>query len=171
MSIHTAEQAIKVLDRFEFYSDGGVQVAPAANEFHEALVFLKDLLGIKEPAAIQFGPRFAIMTKERRHQGHVFAAQPTGLFAEIGEDVIRLTGDCWGKSVDITFKVGDTVEYDSYNLRYLGVIVKITPKAVTIRPQYSTSVKRLDLYGFAWRNHNFDLEQALTENAETRNYI
>lgn len=80
---------------------------------------------------------------------------------------IRIYGVYNGKPFDITFKLGDTAEYDSYNLKYLGSIQGITDKGVLIKPKYSNSNKRLDLYTFCWRNYNFDLERINAENTET----
>ena len=54
------------------------------------------------------------------------------------------------------FRVGDTAEHDSYNLRYLGTIRSITAKSVVIRPAYGSSTKRLNFDAFSWRNWNFD---------------
>jgi hypothetical protein len=68
---------------------------------------------------------------------------------------------------DVTFKVGDTAEWGSYNLRYLGTIVSITPRSVVIDrgPCYSQKV-RLKHEQFAWRNEGFDLEKVRRENYE-----
>jgi hypothetical protein len=80
---------------------------------------------------------------------------------------IRIYGVYAGRPFDITFRMGDTAEYDSYNLKYLGAIQGITDKGVLIKPRYSNSNKRLDLYTFCWRNYNFDLERITAENTET----
>jgi hypothetical protein len=67
---------------------------------------------------------------------------------------------------DLTFKIGDWAEYDSYNLTYCGHITKIGPKTVTILHEYSTiTVTRLDLYTFCFRNHDFDIERIREHNA------
>jgi len=167
------EQAVAVLETFEFYMDGGVRRAPEANEFDTALKAIKNALGIVPPPATIWGDKFEIRSKDRKHRGQVYAGQPTGMFAEISKDrqQIRLSGAYWSKTVDITFKVGDMVEYDSYNLRYLGTIQSITEKRVLVKPRYGSGNKSMDLNGFAWRNHNFNLEQAHAENAETSMYI
>lgn len=115
--------------------------------------------------------KIEIRSKDRKRFGKTYPGQPSGMFAEITKDSIHLTGSYNGKTVDISFKVGDTVEYDSYNLRYLGVIEKITGKRITVQPRYGAARKSMDLYGFAWRNHNFNLEQANAENFETSHYI
>lgn len=69
------------------------------------------------------------------------------------------------------FRIGDQAEYDSYNLSYLGEIVAITEKTVTIRPKYETKTRRLSLDTFAWRNWDFNLEETMKQNAETSMYI
>jgi len=115
--------------------------------------------------------KIEIRSKDRKRFGQVYPGQPSGMFAEITKDSIHLTGAYCGKPVDITFKVGDTVEEDSYNLRYLGKILKITEKCVTVEKEYGGGIRRMDLYSFAWRNRNFNLEQAQNENAETSMWI
>lgn len=70
-----------------------------------------------------------------------------------------------------TFKIGDTAEYDSYNLSYTGVITSITEKTVTIRPRSATRQRRLSIDSFSWRNWNFDAERIARENSETMMYI
>lgn len=69
----------------------------------------------------------------------------------------------------VSFKMGDIAEYDSYNLVYTGVITGITDKSVTIQKTYGSQVKkhRLSLHEFCWRNYNFDLDRVNRENAET----
>ena len=67
---------------------------------------------------------------------------------------------------DKTFKIGDWAEYDSYNLRYIGQIVSIGEKTVTIRKQYNQETVCLSLAKFAWRNDDFDLAKIEKYNAE-----
>lgn len=74
-------------------------------------------------------------------------------------------------SEPVYFKIGDIAEYDSWNLVYLGEIVSITEKTVTIQPKYENKKYRLKLEQFAWRNYDFDLERINKENFETRMYI
>ncbi len=116
-----------------------------------------------------------VTRKVRTRFGQKYGGQDSGMMARIGKRdgvaFIHLTGSYNDKAVDITFKVGDTVEYDSYNLRYLGVIEKITDKRITVQPRYGARRKSMDLYSFAWRNYNFKLEEALEENAQTSMYI
>jgi hypothetical protein len=81
------------------------------------------------------------------------------------------------KPTSILFKVGDVAEYDSYNLSYIGLIVGITEKTVTIQPDYqknsnySDAVKRLKLEDFCWRNWDFNIEKKVKENSITMMYI
>lgn len=115
--------------------------------------------------------KFEIKTKARKRWGQTYPAQPTGLFAEIIDGTLHLTGTYSNRPVDIKFKVGDVAEYDSYNLHYLGTITKITEKCVTIEPRFGGRTRRLDLYAFAWRNYDFDFERISAKNAETSMYI
>jgi hypothetical protein len=79
---------------------------------------------------------------------------------------IRIYGVYCGKPYDVTFELGGQAEYDSFNLKYLGKIVGITDKGVTILPRYSGGgTKRLDLYTFCWRNCRFDLDAITAHNA------
>jgi hypothetical protein len=67
------------------------------------------------------------------------------------------------KAYDRTFRVGDSAEYDSHNLHYLGTIVGIGAKTVTIAEDDGRrSQHRLSLYDFSWRNRDLDL-RALAE--------
>lgn len=66
---------------------------------------------------------------------------------------------------DITFRIGDTAEYDSYNFIYTGKIVSITEKSVTFETREGK--KRLSLPQFAWRNFDFNLQRVESENAQT----
>jgi hypothetical protein len=68
------------------------------------------------------------------------------------------------KETSTKFMLGDFAEYDSYNLSYIGEIVSITEKTVTIRPQYETTKRRLSLSDFCWRNYNFNLEKTKADN-------
>lgn len=79
---------------------------------------------------------------------------------------IRLYGKMFGKPFSIKFNVGDVAIYDSYNLIYLGTIIQITEKCVTIKPRYSNRVKRLKLAVFASKNYDFNLERVERHNRE-----
>lgn len=158
MQILTIEQAINVLDKFEFFSDGGIRRSPDESEFVAALALIKDYVGYEAP--------LPIVSKARVHRGQNYGGDHTGMFAQFsknedGKTVVHLTGRYgnW-KDVDIKFTEGDTAIYDSYNFDYLGTIEKITDKAVTIKPNHGSRTKRLDLATFANRNHDFSLEKS-----------
>lgn len=89
---------------------------------------------------------------------------------------IRLYGDdCGTRSVptpfDKTFKIGDWAEYASYNLTYIGQIVAIGEKTVTIRHEHGEAKSRLSLDRFAWRNWDFDLDKIRERNSNELYYI
>ena len=65
-----------------------------------------------------------------------------------------------------TFRVGDTVEYDSYNYSYTGVIVSIGKKTVTVDPGRGSQKRRLTFHTFNWRNWNFNAEEIARKNGE-----
>lgn len=71
------------------------------------------------------------------------------------------------KPTSVEFKIGDTAEYDSYNLSYMGTIVGITEKTVRIKPRHETSTRMLKLGDFCNRNWDFNLEKKMAENQET----
>jgi hypothetical protein len=65
---------------------------------------------------------------------------------------------------DLTFKIGDRAEYDSYNFRYTGTIVAIGEKTITIEEKYKNGNEhparhRLSLENFADRNWDFNAEE------------
>ena len=70
---------------------------------------------------------------------------------------------------DLTFRIGEYAEYDSYNLKYTGPILSIGKKTVTI--QGTSGRTRLTLHEFSWRNEDFDAEKISAENATTMMYI
>ncbi len=77
------------------------------------------------------------------------------------------------QSYDVTFKLGETAEYDSYNLSYYGAIVAISAKTITIREPYGSQARnrRLTLSEFNWRNFNFDVAKESARNSDTLMYI
>ena len=109
-----------------------------------------------------------VLTKAVTRDGVKFPPQETRYAISFNDDKsITIYLDRIQKT---TFRVGDIAEYDSYNLRYLGEITKITQKAITVVSHKGSSIEathRLSLYEFCWRNDNFDLEAARAENAET----
>ena len=68
-----------------------------------------------------------------------------------------------------TFKLGDTAEYHSYNLSYLGNVIAIGGKTVTI--DAGNRRCRLSIYEFSWRNRHLDLAKTIARNQDTLNYI
>lgn len=66
---------------------------------------------------------------------------------------------------DRTFKIGDIVEYDSWNLSYTGEIIAITPKTVLVESHGQRY--RMNLWKFSWRNWNFNLQKTAERNADT----
>lgn len=73
-----------------------------------------------------------------------------------------------------SFRIGDTAEYDSYNLRYTGRITKITDKTVQITAYPGTQSERrhnLSLYEFCYRNYDFNAEKVAAHNANEMMYI
>jgi len=102
---------------------------------------------------------------------------------------IKVTNTENGKSA--SFNMFDLAEYDSYNLSYLGHIIGITEKTVTIVEEHcynkwkaiqageytkknewdGPAIHRLKLDSFAWRNYDFNLEKTRKDNHETSMYI
>lgn len=80
-----------------------------------------------------------------------------------GTNTNHVDGD---KPYDITFKVGDTVAVGSYNFTYLGKIVAIGEKTVTVQEELGGKITRLDLYTFDHRNHDFNLDETNRRNAD-----
>ena len=113
-----------------------------------------------------------IKTKARKRFGQVYPAQVTGTFAEVERNKsIRIYGKYSNRDFDKTFKMGESAEYDSFNLTYYGEIVGISNKTVQIKESHGGRIHRLDLYTFMWRNHNFDVDAAFEHNANERMYI
>lgn len=110
-----------------------------------------------------------VMTLKRTHFGKVYPAQETEYSVEVDKN----------QSISIfkndkllnTFGMGDSAEYDSYNLSYYGEIVGISEKSVSIKEQYGSKVHRLDMHKFCWRNYNFNEAQASSENFDIMLYI
>lgn len=113
-----------------------------------------------------------VYTKQYKKFGVVYVPQPTEYRYEIKDNTITIKREGDFASDPISFSVGDYAEYDSYNLSYIGPIVKITDKTITIACQYDiTNIRRLCLHEFCWRNYNFNLDKTTKENLETSYYI
>ena len=119
-----------------------------------------------------------IATKPRSVRGEVYPAHvAAGHQAEIhiGEKITLFgvekvypygASEPESKSYRVEFKIGDMAEYDSYNLAYLGKVVAITEKTISIQPNVGSKVHRLSLYEFDMRNHDFNLEEVRKRNSD-----
>jgi len=67
---------------------------------------------------------------------------------------------------DRTFKVGDRAAYGSHNTIYMGKIVGISDKTVTIQPDGSNKKIRMNLWEFCWRNHAFNHDDSEWRNSK-----
>ena len=107
------------------------------------------------------------------HHGHHIELTPGVSVRVFGKDMrfSKETKKFEETNYSVTFKVGDTAVYDSYNYKYLGTVEKISAKTITIRPEIGGGVKRLDLYTFSRKNSFFDLEAIQIGNAETSQTI
>jgi hypothetical protein len=112
-----------------------------------------------------------VLTKGHTHFGVIHP--PINTEYEIDQNGKQIT--IWKNGVQHrTFKIGDTAEYDSYNLSYTGVIDKITSKCVTIIAHKGSSIEkthRLDMNKFCWRNYNFDAVKTAEENSNISMYL
>lgn len=102
----------------------------------------------------------------RKHKGAVSHGQHA--LVEPGKRVVL-----WGldrnntaglRPYRIEFKIGDTAEYDSWNLVYTGEIVAIGEKTITIKAHGRKH--RLSIYLFNSKNHDFDLAAIQKRNSE-----
>ncbi len=66
----------------------------------------------------------------------------------------------------IEFKIGDSAEYDSYNLSYTGTIVAIGAKTVSIQQDRGGKITRLSIHEFNWRNNDFDAVKIAEKNSD-----
>ena len=117
-----------------------------------------------------------VFTKARKRYGMVYPAQPTKYAVDLNKakDLIAIyeDGRCTAR-----FHLGDPAEYGSYNLRYLGKIIQISEKTITIEEPYNMYGKdhgrrhRLDMHEFCWRNSGFNLAEATKHNMEESYYI
>lgn len=66
------------------------------------------------------------------------------------------------------FRTGDPCVYDSWNLKYVGTIIAIGPKTVSVQHGFKRQpeVSRLHLYKFCRHNWNFDAAAVAAYNAE-----
>ncbi len=67
---------------------------------------------------------------------------------------------------NLTFRIGNSAVYGSYNLTYTGKIVSIGAKTVTIDAHDTGDhTKRLNLWQFAHQNWDFDAAKIAHDNA------
>lgn len=85
---------------------------------------------------------------------------------KFGYDVDRSGRNPWTQPFDRLFRIGDIVEYDSFNLAYTGKIVAIGEKTVSVQPEHRSKVVRMSLHEFASRNYDLDLDALRKRNAE-----
>jgi hypothetical protein len=118
-----------------------------------------------------------VMSKARTRGGVTTEAMFSEYAVVITDDQKKITiyRDTGPATIEqgTTFGIGDQAEYDSYNLSYVGVIEKITPKTVTITKSLGGNTKRhrLNMYEFCWRNHKFDAAEIRARNAiESMNF-
>ena len=116
-----------------------------------------------------------VFTKERKYRGVAYPTQATKYKVDVkrNESIsIFENGECTA-----SFKMGDTAEYGSYNLHYLGQIIQISETSVTIEEPYKMyghdhgRRHRLHMNEFCWRNSGFDLDRINNFNREESYYI
>ena len=108
-----------------------------------------------------------VFTKARQRFGTIYPAKATDYAVEIvkNKSIVIYKNDVLVNS----FNLGDTAEYNSYNLSYTGNIVAISDKRIVIESygrRYS-----LDLNTFCWRNYNFDAVKTAEQNFRESMYI
>lgn len=113
-----------------------------------------------------------VMTKAHKRRGVVYPAQPTDYEVCIDKGKITI----FKNGVEGTsFMVGEKAEYDSWNLRYIGDIAKITPNTVTIIAYKGHSgmeqTHRLDMNSFCYRNWDFNYGEAVSYNQNESMYL
>ena len=116
-----------------------------------------------------------VFTKESKRFGKVYPAMPTKYSVAVDRNKSITIFENGAQTA--SFNIGDTAEYGSYNLRYLGKIIQISEKTVTIEEPYKMYGKdhgrrhRLDMERFCWRNSGFDLDKVTKFNQEEMYYI
>jgi hypothetical protein len=108
-----------------------------------------------------------VFTKARQRFGTIYPAQATDYAVEIvkNKSIVVYKNDVLANS----FNLGDTAEYDSYNLRYTGNIVAISDKRIVIE-SYGRNYS-LDINTFCWRNHDFNAAKVAEQNFRESMYI
>jgi len=107
--------------------------------------------------------RFGHKHEGKADPGHNVSVTPGQSVRLFGLDDNKVGGPV---RYDLTFKIGDLCERDSYNLVYVGRIVAIGAKTVTIAHQHSNRKTRMSLDEFSRRNRDFDLQAINKRNSE-----
>jgi hypothetical protein len=164
---------IAITDAGRAALDRLVNILPDSTDGEPTADVIREAVTIKTPTRIE-----TLTSKTRTVRGVSYPGEVLkGHSADVVKsESIRLFGVEHNfykgpRAFDITFKIGDVAEYDSYNLHYLGAIIGITEKTVTIQEQHGTRRRRLPLREFSWRNWNFDLETVVARNADTMQHI
>lgn len=106
------------------------------------------------------------------HAGRHVAVTPGESIRLFGSDNNHYIPDESGRMThgtrhyDLTFKVGDVCELDSFNIVYFGRVEAITERSVSVRGESGGKLKRFDLATFERRNYDFDLAKAKKRNDE-----
>ncbi|MBU2647748.1 hypothetical protein KKI24_23775 [bacterium] len=145
----------------EKMSDLQKEAATALGKYNEGLAEQPDKSG-PDFKDMFSGVRILVSATDKSPE-NVFFAQV------IKNKAIRMFGWYQRSRFDRVFEIGDRAEYDSYNLSYIGPILSITEKTVSI--DKGNGVKRLKLKDFIWRNHNFSLAETKRLNSLEMNYI
>ena len=118
-----------------------------------------------------------VYTKARKQFGVVYAPEATDYSVKVNPQRIAIYKDD-SNGIPVLrreIEIGDKAEYDSYNLSYIGEVVKITNKCVTIVAYKGHSgmerVHRLDLNTFCYRNWDFNLNEATARNSDAMMYL
>lgn len=123
---------------------------------------MTNLIRVQTKARVRFGTTYPAVDTE-------FQVECTGS-SKSGYNSITVFRDMRDGTTHrgTTFVVGDTAEYDSYNLSYTGKIIKITDKTVTIAKTSGNGVKKHQLHinEFCWRNFNFNAADTAARNRE-----
>lgn len=116
--------------------------------------------GVEHPERVEKGS-YAVVTKTsvRLVGRRTFENETLGTITMCGED----------GGYDRTFRIGDRVEYDSYNLHYTGIMRGVDRNgSVSVEKDEGGRRKtRLTLYEFNFRNRDLDLVRLAERNAET----
>lgn len=80
-------------------------------------------------------------------------------------DPITKVTTAYTPAFDLTFKMGDTCVYDSYNLVYTGKIVGIGAKTITIEKAGYSRNTVLDIATFIQRNYDYDAKAIFERNS------